>query len=91
MDIKLGQVVQSIAGRDANNYFLVIEKIDKNKVKIVDGKLRKMQNPKEKKMKHLKLISAVADIKSYETNDPNNLNALIRKELRKLGYSNKEE
>lgn len=91
MDIKLGQVVQSIAGRDANNYFLVMEVVDRNNVKVVDGKIRKIQNPKIKKLKHIRPLADIAAISSYETADPNNLNALIRKTLKQLGYSNKEE
>lgn len=91
MDIKIGQVVQSKAGRDANKYFIIVEKVDNQNVKIVDGKIRKIQNPKQKKIKHIKVTTAFANIQSFVTNDPNNLNALIRKELNRLGYSNKEE
>ncbi|MGL5440278.1 MAG: hypothetical protein ACRDA4_07900 [Filifactoraceae bacterium] len=91
MNIQLGQVVESIAGRDKNNYFLVVEVINKDNVKIADGDLRKIQNPKNKKLKHIKPLVALANIPSYESKDPNTLNALIRKELKQLGYSNKED
>lgn len=51
--IELGRVVLSRAGRDRGRYFVVVGKVDEQFVLIADGELRKLQNPKKKKLKHL--------------------------------------
>jgi ribosomal protein L14E/L6E/L27E len=43
----------SKAGRDKGNYFVVLATVDENFVYIADGDLRKVDNPKLKKCKHL--------------------------------------
>lgn len=58
-EIVPGQLVKSIAGRDSGKYFLVIENNGRS-VKIVDGEMRKVQVPKNKNVKHLRLFQAVA-------------------------------
>lgn len=54
-----GQLVKSIAGRDCENYFLVME-LGESFVRVADGKMRKVQNPKKKNVKHLKIYGLVA-------------------------------
>lgn len=58
-DIAIGQVVKSRAGRDKGRVFLVLEVIDDQHVLIVDGDLRKLENPKRKKLKHLMVYNTV--------------------------------
>lgn len=58
-DITIGQVVRSRAGRDKGRIFLVIEVIDDQYIKVVDGDLRKLDNPKLKKIKHLIVYNTV--------------------------------
>ncbi len=53
--VLLGQVVLSTSGRDKGTHFIVYEIVDKNYVMVVDGKIRKLEKPKKKKIKHLKL------------------------------------
>ncbi|MDD4495657.1 MAG: KOW domain-containing RNA-binding protein [Eubacteriales bacterium] len=53
MNINVGDIVKSKAGRDAGRYFAVWEIQDDSYVTIVDGDLRKLENPKKKKVKHL--------------------------------------
>ena len=48
----VGDLVLSLKGRDKGKEFLVVEVSDKY-VLIVDGKTRKVQNPKRKSVKHL--------------------------------------
>ena len=55
MEIKLGSIVKSIAGKEKDKFFLIIE-IDENYVMIADGKRRPLENPKKKKIKHLEFI-----------------------------------
>ncbi len=54
IELEVGRVVLSTAGRDKGNFFIVLEIVDDKYVKIVDGNIRKLSNPKLKKIKHLK-------------------------------------
>ena len=56
--IELGNVVKSIAGRDKGNLFVVVG-IDENEnyIYLVDGSIRKVENPKRKKIKHIELTN----------------------------------
>ena len=52
MDIVAGSLVYSAAGRDKGREFLVLS-VEENCCFVADGKVRKTENPKKKKMKHL--------------------------------------
>lgn len=52
--MELGTIVYSIAGRDSGRFYTVVEIVDDTFVKIADGDLRRIDNPKLKKIKHLK-------------------------------------
>lgn len=52
-EIKVGSVVFSKAGRDQGKFYVVMEIVDDNYVKIADGDLRRVDAPKLKKIKHL--------------------------------------
>ena len=54
MDIHLGLVVTSVAGRDKGRLFAVVGVVDENYVLIADGKLRRLEEPKRKKVKHIR-------------------------------------
>ena len=54
MNFRNGNIVLSKAGRDKGRYFIVLKIVDENFVLIADGDLRKVDNPKLKKCKHLK-------------------------------------
>ena len=49
-------IVMSKAGRDEGRSFVVIESLDDEYVLISDGKTHKVEKPKKKKRKHLKLV-----------------------------------
>ena len=53
--VQVGSVVVSKAGRDEGRTFLVIRSLDDEYVLISDGRTHKVQKPKKKKRKHLKL------------------------------------
>lgn len=59
MKLELGSVVYSKAGHDAGKFYIVVEIVDDNYVKIADGKLRRAESPKLKKAKHLEAQSVV--------------------------------
>ena len=50
----------SIAGHDHNNIYVIID-ADDEYVYLVDGKIRKVNNPKKKKLKHVQLIKRTDD------------------------------
>ena len=81
-DIAIGQVVKSKAGRDKDRIFLVLNIIDERHVSIIDGDLRKLDNPKAKKVKHLDVYNTVVPELKYKIDNKIKLNnAFIRKLL----------
>lgn len=51
MDITVGTIVKSIAGRDAGQLFFVLKQ-EQDFLWLADGKRRKLENPKRKRCKH---------------------------------------
>ena len=51
---KAGDVVISLAGRDAGRAFIVLGRASEELVLLADGELRKAERPKRKKIRHLK-------------------------------------
>lgn len=60
MEVKLGSIVFSKAGRDKGNYFVVIA-LDGEYAYVCDGDIRKCEKPKKKKLKHLKVTNTVCE------------------------------
>ena len=56
MEFQIGDIVISTMGRDKGLYFIVV-KVEENYVYLVDGALRKVDNPKKKKIKHIELTA----------------------------------
>lgn len=84
-EITLGQIVNSRAGRDKDKYFIVIGIIDDNYVSIADGSLRKIGNPKKKKIKHLNITNCLDNtIKDKLINKKGILDADLRKCLQSM-------
>lgn len=78
----MGNIVLSIAGRDKNEYF-VITKVENNYVYLVDGNIRKVENPKKKKIKHVELTEFFdAEIADRIRNNNKITNQDIRKSLK---------
>lgn len=78
----LGKVVISKAGRDICNYYIVIEQIDDNYVLLADGRLKTIEKPKKKKLKHLKMTDVLAaDIREYIMSNKRILDVVIKKFL----------
>ena len=79
MILEKGQLVRSIAGHDIGEYFLVYQIIDDNFVLIVNGKTRKLEKPKLKKIKHQAKMNKKSDvIDSLDKNDLQSQNKKIR-------------
>lgn len=58
MNIKVGSVVKSCAGRDKNSYFVAVG-ISGGFVEIANGKERKLEKPKRKNIKHISPTNTV--------------------------------
>lgn len=65
MDFKTGQIVKAKAGRDKNGFF-IIKEIDGQYAYIVNGKSRKVESPKKKKLIHLAPTERV--VQDFNTN-----------------------
>lgn len=60
MEIGIGSIVYSKAGRDKNNFFVVVS-ADKEFAYLCDGYIRKFDKPKKKKLKHLSVTNKVSE------------------------------
>lgn len=78
-DLKVGQIVRSKAGRDKDEVFIVYEIVDSNFVLLVDGKIRKIDKPKKKKVKHLQKFNFIFDDFELRKIDNEFNDAYIRK------------
>ena len=67
MELKVGQLVYSKAGRDRGK-FLAVMKISDCGVYVADGKERPLERPKCKNLKHIGTTTTVLDSGSMSTN-----------------------
>ena len=51
----LGSIALSLAGRDKDRTFVIVGVLDENYVCIANGRERKIEKPKKKKLKHLRI------------------------------------
>ena len=77
MELKIGQVVRSLAGHDKGD-LMVIAGFEKTQVLVCDGKHRKLEKPKCKNPKHLEATDRLLDKDSMATNK------MLRKTLNKI-------
>ena len=83
----LGRVAVSTAGRDARRAFLVVGLSGEGYVLLADGDLRKMERPKKKKLRHVRLEPAVAEeVREQLAQGGYVQDAQIRKSILSLGY-----
>jgi ribosomal protein L14E/L6E/L27E len=66
MNIVKGSIVKAKAGRDKDGFFVVLDVFSAFAL-IADGKRRKVEHPKKKKLKHLEATETVIE-GSLETN-----------------------
>lgn len=78
---KIGDIVIALAGRDSDRLFMVVGILDENYVYIADGKSRKADYPKKKKIRHIKLAKKSGDgfIESLNLKNGKFTNAVLRK------------
>ncbi len=84
MEFKIYDIVQSIAGRDQGNIYIINELIDNNYVNLIDGKAKTICKPKKKKYKHIIKLGNDESEKIAELKQNNIFNdGEIRKILKK--------
>lgn len=55
--MQTGYVVKSLKGHDANRIYLVLAVLSADFILLADGQYRKIENPKQKRIKHVKILS----------------------------------
>ncbi|GAE89578.1 KOW domain-containing RNA-binding protein [Acetivibrio straminisolvens] len=86
MIVSVGQVVYSKAGRDAGRKLVVIGIVDDKNVLVADGDLRRVEKPKTKKIKHLRITEKVIlPLSDKLKNGSRVSNSEIRKALAETG------
>jgi hypothetical protein len=61
LDDKQGRVVISKSGRDKGRMFVVVQVVNDRFVMLVDGDLRKIENPKLKNLNHIQFTGMKAE------------------------------
>ena len=85
MDISKSDIVISLAGRDKGKLFYVMDTED-NYVLIADGKGRKLENPKRKKLKHVRRVTRTETrVAAKILNGDKVLNSELRRDLATFG------
>lgn len=87
--LMLGQLARSTAGRDKGRLMVVIDIIDDEYVYVADGDLRRVENPKKKKIKHLKLLNKRIDFIAEKCSNKRKIyNEEVKKALKELSDTN---
>lgn len=60
VELKPGQLVRSLAGRDKGKHYLVLREIDERYALLVDGRTRPLAKPKKKNKVHLQRYGRTA-------------------------------
>ncbi|HHV60267.1 MAG TPA: RNA-binding protein [Clostridiaceae bacterium] len=82
MEVELGRIVISKAGRDAGKLFVITGIIDEASVYVADGNLRRIEKPKKKNIKHLEFTRGLSrELNKKLINKEKVTNAEIRKYL----------
>ncbi len=85
MDISKSDIIISLAGRDKDQLFFVLDS-DESYVFVADGRGRRLEQPKKKKRKHVRKV-AQTDSRVAEKirNGDKVLNSELRRELAVFG------
>lgn len=89
--IEVGAVVLSKMGRDSGRYYVVVALTGEDYALVVDGKYKKLANPKLKKLKHLKYKGEdLVDIREELISNKEVTDAKIRRALGAYGTKKQE-
>jgi ribosomal protein L14E/L6E/L27E len=83
LDVYPGRIVKSTAGREKDKFFVVLGMVDDIYCLIADGRTRKVDMPKKKKIKHLIATEICSEgIKEKLETAQTVTNSMVRKELK---------
>ena len=82
-----GRIVQSIQGRDAKAYFVILNVLEDGFVAIADGDRHKLSHPKRKKTKHLRAKPVLLDLKNIRPEGGRLQDSDLRKALEQHGFA----
>ncbi len=82
---EIGRVVQSLQGRDAGRFFVILQVVDEQFVMMADGLTRKIAHAKKKKVKHLHPKPIVVDEVAHKLPTHQLLDSDLRKALKAHG------
>ena len=88
MNIKQGDIVRAIAGKEKNQIFIVFA-VDEKFCWIVDGDRLKLNKPKKKSLKHVQKASKIEFEVEKLKSGQEKINAEIRKFLKEFVCLNK--
>lgn len=63
--VERGMLAKSKAGHDKGNVYVIYD-VDDTYVYLIDGNIRKIENPKKKKIKHVQIICKKHDINGLD-------------------------
>ena len=81
--IKKGMLAKSKAGHDKGKTYIIYE-VDDTYVYLVDGIIRKVENPKRKKRKHVQVICEQHDISGLDDVGIKRILKVFDKEMRRI-------
>jgi large subunit ribosomal protein L14e len=85
LDERLGKAVSSNAGRDKGRTYIVVGIVDEAYLMLSDGDKRKLEKPKKKKIKHLKITDVCfEEIRTKLEKHDKITNAELRRALKSL-------
>lgn len=80
MEFRIGQRVRSTAGRDNGTEYIVV-RTDGNYAYVADGAIRKLENPKKKKFRHIQGSYNISEEIAAQLADGSAENYMIRRFL----------
>lgn len=81
--IEKGMLAKSKAGHDKGKNYIIYE-VDEAYVYLVDGIIRKIENPKRKKRKHMQVICKQHDISGLDDVSIKRILKVFDKEMRRI-------
>ena len=87
MDISKADIVISMAGRDQGKHFFVL-RVEDGYAYLIDGKQRTMENPKRKKLRHLRFAARIdSNVAQKILKGDKVLNSELRRDLAIYGQT----
>ena len=83
-DARVGSVAVSMAGHDAGLLMVIIAGFDADSVFVADGKRRKIDDPKKKKMQHLSIITKLEESDIAALREGTENDSFLRRKLSRI-------